>query len=215
MGVLKGLGKAGLGLLENIGSAGMWTATKAIPKVAEGIATPTAHFLKKDTANFIGAIGVGLGAGAIIGDNTEEGPAKGALTLGTGAFIASSLGGAGAITTLGASAIATGVTMGGIAAKAGEKMIKMPKDGVKLGLDNLDEIKMSGLGKAMLIGGALMASPLKAYNAFEKSRMGTNDGVMRSATPMMPSLDNKNVNSIDYSNTGATGDLVFAMYNNR
>jgi hypothetical protein len=42
--------------------------------------------------------------------------------------------------------------------------------------------------------------------------MGKHDGQMRKATPVIPQVDR----SPSYANNGgATGDLVFSMYNNR
>ena len=44
--------------------------------------------------------------------------------------------------------------------------------------------------------------------------MGTNDGMMRTSTPTIPQTSSSGTPSYA-NNGGATGDLVFSLYNNR
>jgi hypothetical protein len=67
-------------------------------------------------------------------------------------------------------------------------------------------VKLTGLGKATLWGGAIGAGVTSAFQEFNESRMGSSDGQVSRATPRTPSYD---------LNAGATGDLVFALNANR
>ena len=75
-------------------------------------------------------------------------------------------------------------------------------------------LKMRPLAKGMIVAGGAMQGVINAKNKFQDSRMGTMDGQLTTATPKMTSQGNSY--SPSYSNNaGATGDLVFALNNNR
>lgn len=95
-----------------------------------------------------------------------------------------------------------------------------------IGLGNLNDFKLNkGVAVPMIMGAAAIKGIAGGVKAFEKSRMGMNDGRMRSATPDLPTPDqtmitspgNPTYNSNSYyaNNAGATGDLVFALHKNR
>jgi hypothetical protein len=99
------------------------------------------------------------------------------------------------------------------------------KKAVKIGIGNLSDFKLSKMAVPLIVGSSLIEGLAGGVKAFEKSRMGVNDGMMRSATPMLPRSDQTAVaqpgnpttlsNSYYANNAGATGDLVFAMHKNR
>ena len=71
---------------------------------------------------------------------------------------------------------------------------------------------LSGKGKALLLGSAVVGSLVGAHDTYTESRMGTPTGIINS-TPQMPVLDNFQK---DMAETyGAGGDLNFAMHRNR
>lgn len=229
MGFLSGVGKVGKG----IGKVGMLGA-RGIGATTIGASKALGHFPAKGImANpglFAGAVGVGVASGALIADAAGEDPKKGAKAMGIAALGATTLGavassatlgkvgagvGSSLVTTMGSAATGAVVGTAGVISELGAKMIKMPmKDGkpVKVGLGNLSDISLSGFGKVALGVGLVASGAGKAYKTFEKSRMGVNDGMLRSATPIVPQVQQQS-NYLD--NAGATGDLVFSMYNNR
>lgn len=81
--------------------------------------------------------------------------------------------------------------------------------------------KFTGLGKFMIGGLALAATVKNAYQTIADTTMGYSDGTIRHATPSIrPYLPQQGQGGRgggmggDIS-AGATGDLVFAMHNNR
>lgn len=199
----KGVGKVGLGAARGLGATTIG-ASKAV-----------GHFPAKNMFSnpglFAAAVGIGATSGALIADAAGEDPGQGAKAMGTVGFGLASVGAAGLVTTMGATAVGAAVGGAGVVSKLGSKMIKMPKGPV--GLDNLGDIKLSKFGVAALSVGLLASGTGKAYKTFEKSRMGTNDGMLRSATPIIPQAQSSG--SSYMNNAGATGDLVFSMFNNR
>ena len=214
----KKVGRAGLGLARGLGSATIGLGKAAIG-ASELIGTGPVHFFEKSPSVFLGAIGVGALTGAVIADANHEDPKKGAAVLGGGAAVGASLGLAPAIALGGAAAADIAVT--GIVGTAtiASKAVKLPKE--PLSLKNLDEIKIKKGAIPLIAGASLITGALGAYRTLEKSRMGTSDGRYRTPTPDLPTVDGQGRYSpntyggIDYSNTGATGDLVFAMHKNR
>lgn len=206
----KGLGKAGMGTAGIVGGATINTA-KILGELP-------ARNVMKSPGKVMGALGVGVAGGALLADAVGEDPKQGAMAMGTAAGIgAGYLGAAGAITTVGSGIAGMAVGGVGVVGALGNKMVKMPGKDVKLGFDNLNEIKMSKFGVAALGIGMALSSGAKAYKTLEKSRMGTNDGMLRSATPVLPQPQQElNGRQTSYANNaGATGDLVFALRNNR
>jgi len=67
-------------------------------------------------------------------------------------------------------------------------------------------VKVKPLGHAVIALGATIEGLSKAKDTLERSRMGTMDGHVTRATPRVPSYQ---------LNSGATGDLVFALNANR
>jgi hypothetical protein len=90
-------------------------------------------------------------------------------------------------------------------------------DAMKIGLDNMDDFKMrKGIAIPLIAGASLLSGVGEAVKAFEQSRMGTYDGIMRKATPSIPMVQQSGSSGGSYSNNaGATGDLVFALHKNR
>lgn len=69
----------------------------------------------------------------------------------------------------------------------------------------ISDYSLSGFGKAMVIGGSLVKGAKDAFNTYMSSKVGQRDGYISSVTPQIRLADN----------AGATGDLVFALNNNR
>jgi hypothetical protein len=89
---------------------------------------------------------------------------------------------------------------------------------MNVGLGNLNDFKLrKGFAVPMIVGSSLVKGIAGGVRAFEKSRMGVNDGMIRTATPTIPVMQTTSNNSrSSYSNNaGATGDLVFALHKNR
>lgn len=83
---------------------------------------------------------------------------------------------------------------------------------VKESKDSPFGFTLSGKGKAMLLGAAVIGSLVGAHDTYTESRSGTPTSMVNS-TPKMPVLDNFQK---DLAETyGAGGDLNFAMHRNR
>lgn len=177
----------------------------------------------------LGAIGAGLGAAstALFSEGTIN-PAIGAAVGGAVGGLAGPLSGvamgmvgSGAIGVakampsimggVGSGVLASTPYIAGIAtqgmARAGSGVWRV---GSKLinwneNADAFNKVKLSGFGKTLLVGGALMEGVKGSYNKIIESQMGTNMG-MQTMTPKIPSYAN---------NGGATGDLVFALNANK
>jgi hypothetical protein len=214
--IAKGIGKVGLGSAHVAGDIGM--------DISKGVGKSLINQFNTRGAAVVGTVLAGATAGAILADQDGQvDPRKaafkgGAWGAGLAAFGGSTLGstlgiGAGLGSTLGLGA--AGAAMIGVNAlgTVGRGMIKTPKGPV--GLGDLGEFK---LNKATAIPLILGASAFKGIadgvSAFEKSRMGTNDGMMRNATPIVPVQQQSSGGSYS-NNAGATGDLVFSMFANR
>lgn len=91
------------------------------------------------------------------------------------------------------------------------------KEAVEIGLGNLGDFKLNkGFAVPAIVGASIIKGVGEGVQTFEKSRMGMNDGMMRSATPQLPNpLQAAPSNPSYANNAGATGDLVFAMHRNR
>lgn len=112
-----------------------------------------------------------------------------------------------------------GVTL----AQAGVNAVKMlPKLGIvkSVPLDkSLIGWKFTGRGKALMIGGALIAGSLGAGKDYlTEGRMGRNDGQLYKLTPQMTNpyeissqMAGTQIGQSFANNAGATGDLVFAL----
>lgn len=157
-----------------------------------------------------------VGGAAAIGYSLADadGRSDGAYVAGKAALGATALSAipgmasAGTVVAAGAASIGTGV-LGGAAA-IGRASIKVPKE--PLSFSNMGDLKFSAVGVGMLVGGSAIEGTRKAVRKFEQIRMGKHDGQMRTATPVIPQPER----TPSYSNNGgATGDLVFSMYNNR
>lgn len=176
--------------------------------------------ITKHTSNNLGmfgaAVGLGAAGGAITADVAKEDKGTGSLIGGGAALAASSLGGAGAVTSLAGGAMGVGAGVIGAAGAIGGSMIKMPNK--NLGLHNLSEIKMKKAGILGIVVAATIGGVMSAEKKYEQGRMGVNDGMMRSATPMIPVAQPNTYDNAGAFNSnlgGASGDLVFAMHNNR
>jgi hypothetical protein len=186
---------------------------------ATGIGKATGHFGKRvigeaisNPATLATAVGgaAAVGFGLAEADKRNDGLAV-AGKAAIGMTAASAIPGAAAIGTVGAVGMASaGTGILGLTAAIGRNAIKMPTE--PLSFSNMGDLKFSGLGVGMLVGGSVLEGTKRAINKYEQIRMGKHDGQMRKATPVIPQVDR----SPSYANNGgATGDLVFSMYNNR
>ena len=211
MGIFKGIAKGAVG-------AGIGTA-KAAAGTATNIGKAVGHGGKRVLDQAISnpvALGLAVGGAAATGFALAEadGRSDGAYVAGkaaVGMTALSAIPGATAVGSFGAVGLAGAGTsvLGGIAA-IGRSAIKMPKE--PLSFSNMGDIKFSGLGVGMLVGSSAIEGTKRAINKYEQIRMGKHDGQMRTATPIIPQVERQP----SYANNGgATGDLVFSMYNNR
>lgn len=214
MGFLSGLGKASFGLAKGVG--------KVSGKMADGIGYGITEFgsnvaknAMKNPMKTAAALGVAGAAGYVMADidkHPNPGQVVGSAMLGTAALSAIP-GAAGAVGTIGGGMMIQGAaSIGGLAMGLGRIAVKPPTE--PIGLSNIGDLKFSKAGVGMLLGGALYEGAGRAVNKFVKNRMGTHDGMMRKATPVIPQVSSNSTPSYA-NNGGATGDLVFSMYNNR
>ena len=210
MGFMKGAAKAGIGTVKGVGKAA-WSAA-AVPGYA---ASKFGTSIIKNAAKAPGAtIATIAGAGALgyaLSDaDGDPNPSKAAITAGLGATMASAVPG---MAAAGSAAVALGIGAGatgaGFLTGLGQKMVKMPSEPVSF--SNMGELKFSALGSSLLLGGAAVEGTRRAVAKFEQGRMGRHDGMVHTLTPQIP----QNTNASYANNGGATGDLVFSLYNNR
>lgn len=86
---------------------------------------------------------------------------------------------------------------------------------LKSNQDNLVGMKFTGLGGTFLLAGALGIGSAEAVDDYSKGRVGYNDGNIRSHAPAMNSQTFSSMGQSYNDNAGATGDLGFALHNQR
>lgn len=201
----KNVGKALFGSVESFGS-------KAISG-ADAVGSRVVNSFSKNTALSIGAVATAGITGGLLADadgNTDVGKTafKGATV---GALATAVPGGAAALGAIGTASVGAAVMGASAVGAVGSKLIKTPKTAINI--SNIGEVGMTGLGKFAFTGAALVQGVQNGIKAFEKSRMGVNDGLLRSQTPTVPQMTPQTPSYAN--NAGATGDLVFAMHKNR
>ena len=216
MGVLKSIGKGAFGVAKGAaigtariggdiaGAIGKGTTAYGSKILGNALSSPL-----KTAAAIGGAAAIGYGLADLDG-RSDGGRVAGKAALGVAA--ASAIPG---VSTVAAGAAMAGVgvasSVGGLVMGLGNKMIKAPNQPINF--SNLNEVGFTKLGKGLIVGAGLYEGASKAIGKFENIRMGTNDGMMRTHTPTIPQRQS---NLPSYANNGgATGDLVFSMYNNR
>lgn len=206
----KMIGKAGIVLGKGsikgaaLGAEGLG---KGIGKIGEGVLS---HALSNPlgTAAFVGGSAlVGYQLADI--ENKNRGRTAGKAAM--GAIAASAIPGMTAIGSTAAAGLAgAGMMATGGVYNLGKAMIKTPKEVTSF--SDMGQLKLSKTGVALLSAGAAFEGISNAARKWESIRMGKNDGMVQTQTPTLPQVDD----IPSYSNNGgATGDLVFAMYNNR
>ena len=203
---LKGTGKLAMGTAELTGKAAMG--------VSEGIGKSLLGNAAKHPGLVGGAVLTsGLTAGVLADQDGQVDPGRAALKGAGAGLLLSAAGGAGIASGFGVAALGAGVMGVGALGTIGRSMIKAPKGPV--GIGDLGEFELNKkFAVPLILGATAIKGMSKGVEAFEKSRMGTNDGMMRKATPMMPMIQQSSGGSYS-NNAGATGDLVFAMHKNR
>lgn len=81
--------------------------------------------------------------------------------------------------------------------------------------DNLIGMKFSNLGKGLLFVGALGVGTGEAAKDFTKERTGYNNGQVYNNAPLFNGQAFKSMGSSYSDNAGATGDLGFALHDQR
>lgn len=81
--------------------------------------------------------------------------------------------------------------------------------------DNLIGMKFSNLGKGLLFVGALGIGTGEAVQDFTKERVGTNNGQSYNNAPLFNGQTFKTMGNSYSDNAGATGDLGFALHDQR
>lgn len=215
MGFLKSVGKGAWNVAKGVGVGSarigddiLKVTGKGLYKYGERIVGGALANPMKTVAMMGGAAAIGYGLADM--DGRSDG-AKVAAGSALGATLASGIPGVtGTVAALGSVGVGAAAGIGGLAMGIGERAIKMPD--TKVGLGNLGDVKFSKLGVGLMVGSALYEGTSKAVAKFEGIRMGTSDGMMRKPTPIIPQSNSQP----SYANNGgATGDLVFSMYNNR
>lgn len=211
MGLLSGLGKGAFGV-GKLGAGIAGGTTKAIGKSSGAFGKQVMNNIVANpgkalaTGAAFGAAGYGLAE--MDGRNDKHNVTGKALLTGAAAMAIPGMSTVGAVAGAGIVAGASGVAS--VAHGLGRASLKVPGEAVSF--SNMKDIKFSGIGKGLLVGGAAVEGISRAVGKYEQIRMGTNDGMMRTAAPMMPQPEQ----GPSYANNGgATGDLVFDMYNNR
>lgn len=110
----------------------------------------------------------------------------------------------------GMGALGAGIGIAGGASAVSKAVIKQPTTNISI--DNIKDMKFTPLGKAVFGVGAIAEGGKRAYDTFKQGRTGRHDGMVHTQTPTIPTYQQGS----SYSNNGgATGDLVFSLYNNR
>lgn len=170
-----------------VGGAAGWAAPAAVGAAARGI---------WEASGVVGQFGVDIGKAAIGLPSSGAGGAMGAgaTVMANGAKSV----GLGALTA-GAGILAHSPLLNGVL-NPGNVM----KD--SMGASKFRDLRFSGIGKAYIGIGAAAGIANQAWDAEKQIKMGQIDPSIRRAAPRTP----------DYANNGgATGDLVFAMRQNR
>lgn len=81
--------------------------------------------------------------------------------------------------------------------------------------ENLIGVKSTGLGKGLLIAGGLAVGTKEGIQDFSKSRVGVNDGRTYNNAPLINGQTFSALGASYADNAGATGDLGFALHNQR
>ena len=215
------IGKSIFNGVKNVGKAAFGSA-KAVGETAIGGSKLVGSAIIKNSMNrpltSLAAIGTGVVVGKLLADedgNVDPGYAekKGALaaTVGVAAGVGSS------IATVGAGIAGAGIMGLGALGTVGKSMVKTPKSNVKVNLSNIGEnFKLNKpIAVPLLLGSMAVKSVASGIHSFEKSRAGVNDGRIRTATPDYQRLLTNSSQTSYADNAGATGDLVFDLYNNR
>ena len=197
------------------GKAGAMGAGYAATGIGKAVGTGGKRILNEALSNPVRLGSAVVGAGALgyslaeADKRNDAGFVAGKAAVGMAAM--SAIPGAAAVgSTLAVGAAGVGTASLGAIGALGRASIKMPKE--PLSLNNISDMKFTKFGGAMLIGSSLVEGSKKAIRKYETMRMGQHDGQMRKATPVLPQVDR---NPSYANNGGATGDLVFSMYNNR
>ena len=240
---LKKIGK-GISNLDfgGIGKSTLKATGSITPKLATGAAAIGTTALvggaigdiNKEDNGFAGGAATGaaiLGVGALLGGtiglgSIAKGIGKATFAGGGKAAIKEGFKGSLKATTSGMNmagkgilatgAVAAATLVGGVAT-AGELAGKTIKKPDNLNLSTMWDARFNAGGKA-LIGGSLVLGGAKGIaDSYFENRQGTSDGRMRTATPMIPQIGQDQMNGRNQyaSNAGASGDIVFAMRNNR
>lgn len=211
MGILKSMAKGAI----NVGKAGAKAVDGMAVGAGKGIVGYGSSIIQNAAKNPRMTLGLVGGAAALgygladIEDRDDSMKVAGKAALGAAALSAIP-GAAAAGSMLGAGILGAGASVGGFAYGLGRMSLQVPKE--PLSFSNMEDIKFTPLGKGLVFGSALLEGGLRAVDKYEKGRMGTNDGLLRTATPTLPKVER----TPSYANNGgATGDLVFSMYNNR
>lgn len=192
-----------------IGGAAIGGVALAAAPVAAGLAARGAGAALAATPKAFAAVGDGMIKGTALLGKAANSLLKSAsigLSYGTAeAFkygrLAGGLGGglnAAAHTVL--NPVSRGIGAIGTIAKAMVK--KVPDNGTGAFIKNY---KFSGFGLSVMAAGSLLSGTKKAFNTFMEDKMGQRDGYISTSTPQIRLMDD----------AGATGDLVFALNNNR
>lgn len=215
--LFKGAFKTGKALLSGAGEIATGVGKVAM-NTSKGFGGKIIDSFGTDAGKVLLSAASGAMIGGVLADqdgqvDTGKAAFKGAV-IGTAASAIP--GGASLIGGLGVAGIgAVGTALGGMKA-LGNHMVKTPKKMVSI--TDASEFHLNKkFAVPVLIGAMAIEGIQKGVKNFERSRMGVNDGQFRTATPQMI-INNGNANGVTpgyVDNAGATGDLVFALHNNR
>lgn len=191
-----------------VGKAGLELGKDALKATGKSALSYGASLLTPKT--LMAAGGAGIAAYGLADADKRNDAEKIGVTAGVTAGALSGVAGIGtAATAVGIAGLNMAATVGGAAMSLGRASLKMPKEAVSF--ENMKDIEFNALGKGLVMGNGLLEGGKKAIRKYEQIKMGTNDGMLRTSTPIIP----QRATPAYANNGGATGDLVFSMYNNR
>lgn len=232
MGILNFLKK---GVKSNIAQAGLGYSTKKSAEyLGENVGRTVGSLATKAVVGGVAGAAIG-GLHSQDGENVGKGAAIGAIA---GMAALPMLGGAARVGKISAKKVGS-LDWDGMARKTGKKAADMGErstnfigrkmrdfnyaEAGRKGYDTLSnigskfiktdagKIELTGLGKASVLGFSLYGMGKEAGSSIHQSKIGYNTGITR-ATPNY--MDHQQQNQ-QFNNYGATGDLVFAMNQNR
>lgn len=199
---VKGVSKVGLNIGKTVSKGIGSTAIDVTKGLGKGLMKSFNH----NPIAVIGAAVTGAAVGGMLGDMDPNSDKNASALKGAAFGLGTALipGGAATVAGLGVAGIGAGMVGIGAVGEVGRSMIEKTAEG---------SYKLSATATPLLVGTMAVKGIAEGVKAFEKGRMGVNDGTLVGPTPTYQTQQSY---APSYANNaGATGDLVFSMFNNR